>query len=185
MRIKRLYLILKLGLVSDGYKKASYLKKINYFAEQGENCYWQPVKIPSEPELIKLGNNVVVASDVSFITHDVIHYALKYAAPNKKFRLQLGPIQIGSNVFIGSKSIILPNVKIGSNVIIGSGSVVSHDIPDGKIVAGIPVKEIGNFEELLNKRMIDFVEIRNKTERYEEEWSTFYNSRLEDKIKIV
>ncbi|SHK76207.1 acyltransferase [Desulforamulus aeronauticus] len=177
MTFKRLYLILRLGLESDGYKKASYLKKIKYFAKQGENCYWQPVKIPPEPELIKMGNNVVVASDVSFITHDVIHYVLKHVAPNEFFRLQLGPIQIGNNVFIGSKSIILPNVKIGSNVIIGGGSIVSCDIPDGRIVAGVPAKEIGSFENLLNKRKLDVVEMRNKIQRYEEEWLVFYKNR--------
>lgn len=69
-RWKRFMLFLKMALFADGKKKAEYLKKIRYFGEQGENVYWQPSKLPPEPELIKLGDNVVIASEVLFITHD-------------------------------------------------------------------------------------------------------------------
>lgn len=73
-RLKRLMLIGKMSVNPDGYKKGRYLKRIKYFCKQGEKLYWQPIKWPPEPELIKLGDNVVVASEVLFITHDVIHY---------------------------------------------------------------------------------------------------------------
>ncbi|MBQ7158832.1 MAG: transferase [Treponema sp.] len=62
-----------------------------------------------------------------------------------------GCIEIGNNVAIGSKVIILPNVKIGSNVIIGAGAVIAKDIPDNSVVVGAS-KIIGNFDALLEKR---------------------------------
>ena len=37
---------------------------------------------------------------------------------------------------------INPGVTIGSNVVIGSGSVVTKDIPDGVIAAGNPCRVI-------------------------------------------
>lgn len=49
---------------------------------------------------------------------------------------------IGSNCFIGARSIILPGVKIGNEVVIGSGSVVTKDIPSNCIAAGNPAKVI-------------------------------------------
>lgn len=58
------------------------------------------------------------------------------------------------NVFIGSNTTILSNVTIGSNVIIAAGSLVNKDIPDGKIVAGVPAKVIGEVDDLAQKRRL-------------------------------
>jgi maltose O-acetyltransferase len=43
---------------------------------------------------------------------------------------------------VGGNVVVNPGVKIGSNVVIGSGSVVVKDIPDGMIAAGNPAKVI-------------------------------------------
>ena len=43
---------------------------------------------------------------------------------------------------IASHSIILGGVTIGERSIVAPGSVVVKDVPDGKIVAGIPAKVI-------------------------------------------
>ena len=68
------------------------------------------------------------------------------------FQYVAGCIEVMDNVFIGSGTIILPNVKIGSNVIIGSGSIITHDIEDGSVVAGVPAKKIGTFDDYMKKR---------------------------------
>lgn len=57
------------------------------------------------------------------------------------------PLEIGENVFIGAKSIVLHNCnKIGSNSIIGVGSVVTKDVPSNAIVAGNPARIIKYIE---------------------------------------
>lgn len=50
--------------------------------------------------------------------------------------------QIGNDVWIGTRAIIMPGVKVGNGVIIGAGAVVTKDIPDYAIVGGIPAKII-------------------------------------------
>ncbi|MBQ1392745.1 MAG: hypothetical protein IIY81_04265 [Lachnospiraceae bacterium] len=40
-----------------------------------------------------------------------------------------------------------PSVTIGSNVVIGSGSVVTKDVPDGVIAVGNPCKVIRKITE--------------------------------------
>ena len=45
-------------------------------------------------------------------------------------------------LWVGGNVVINPGVKIGSNVVIGSGSVVVKDIPDGVIAAGNPASVI-------------------------------------------
>lgn len=56
----------------------------------------------------------------------------------------LGKSQVGDLTHIGAGAIIMPSVRIGMHCKIGAGSVVTKDIPDGKIVVGIPGRSIGN-----------------------------------------
>ncbi len=49
-------------------------------------------------------------------------------------------IDIGDNVWLGSRVTILGGVKIGEGVIIQAGSVVVSDIPEFSIAGGHPAK---------------------------------------------
>ena len=61
----------------------------------------------------------------------------------------IAAITVGSNVFIGVNSIILPGVTIGDNVVIGAGSVVTRDIPSGVVAAGCPARPLRSIDEYL------------------------------------
>ncbi len=50
------------------------------------------------------------------------------------------PVIIEDNVWIGTRSIILPGVTIGKDSVIGAGSVVTRDIPPRSVAAGVPAK---------------------------------------------
>lgn len=131
MTIERMINMIRISLMKNGFQRAEYMKKKNIFAEIGEHCFWQPRNIPPEAKLIKMHDNVVVASEVLFVNHDVMHHMFKNIKPGKNFKLNLGAIDIGNNVFIGSRSVILPNTKIEDNVIIGAGSIVTGQILRG------------------------------------------------------
>lgn len=60
-------------LLPSSRARLDYLKKHNVFAELGDNCFYQCRKIPVEPQLVKIHNNVVIAADLHIIPHDVIH----------------------------------------------------------------------------------------------------------------
>ena len=151
--MNKLLISLNLLIRPNGLKKAAYLKKKNIFYEMGENCYFHPYNIPSEPKLLKLHNNVSIASGVTFVTHDIIAYMLnnteKYK--NNPQDYHVGAIEVGNNVFIGANTIILPDVKIGNNVVIGAGSVVTKDIPDGSVAGGTPARVISEFSRVCEK----------------------------------
>lgn len=62
-------------------------------------------------------------------------------------RLQRGsdlayPVKIGTNVWIGGGSIILPGVTVGDNATIGAGSVVTRAIPANVVAVGNPCRVI-------------------------------------------
>lgn len=53
------------------------------------------------------------------------------------------PLEIGEDVWIGVRTIILPGCKrIGAHSIVGAGSILTHDVPDYAIVGGNPAKVI-------------------------------------------
>lgn len=145
---------LKMYLISNAEKRTKLLIKKNVFKSVGDNFFFQPRVIPDEPKLISFGNNVSVASGVTFVTHDVIDKVLNKMDYNFTFYYNCAPIKVGNNVFIGCNVTILPNIKIGNNVIIAAGSIVTKDIPDNSVVGGNPAKIISTFEEYVNNRKI-------------------------------
>ena len=142
---------MRIALIFESKKRTKYIIKKHVFKSVGENFFYQPRFIPSDPELIKFHNNVTVASGVTFINHDLIHNVMKNI-DNREYDYYSGCIEVMDNVFIGSNSTILPNVKIGPNVVIAAGSVVTKDVPENSVVAGVPAKVIGSFDEYMNKR---------------------------------
>lgn len=115
----------------------------------GESCRIYIKNWGSEPFLVSIGDHVTVTSGVKFITHDGSTCLVKDIQGRRYQRF--APIQVGSHVFIGINSIIMPGVTIGSNVVIGAGSVVTKDIPDNSVAVGVPAKVVSSFDDYQTK----------------------------------
>lgn len=96
---------------------------------------------------IKLGNDVTIARGARFISHDA-------STARALGATRVGIIEIGDRAFIGAYCIVMPNVRIGSDVIIGSGSVVTRDVPDGTVVGGNPARPLCTTAQLLEKTKV-------------------------------
>ena len=59
---------------------------------------------------------------------------------------QAKPVKIGNDVWIGGNCTILPGVTIGNNVVVAAGAVVTKDVPDNRVVGGVPAKVIKEIE---------------------------------------
>lgn len=154
-KIKRYLLFIKkfyFSMLPDGFKRAKYLRKKNLLGEIGENVYFYSRIFPSDPKLLYLKNNVVIATNVRFVNHDRVDILLK-GLYNKDFKKFYSEIRIGNNVFIGADSVVLPGVTIGDNCIIGAGSIVTKDLEPGYVYAGVPAKKLGTFDNFINKRL--------------------------------
>ena len=107
------------------------------FAMFGEHCYYCSRKIPEEPYLVKIHNNVVLAANVNLVTHDILNDMLSRKLGKKPGEVlaeyNMGTIEIFDNVAIGSDTTILFNTKIGPNAIVAA-------------------KVIGYVDELIEKR---------------------------------
>lgn len=51
-------------------------------------------------------------------------------------------VEIGNDVWIGFRAVILGGVKIGDGAVVGAGAVVTKDVPPYAIVGGVPAKII-------------------------------------------
>ena len=57
-------------------------------------------------------------------------------------RVRMSPIDIGDNVWVGGRAIILKGVAIGDGAIVASGAVVTKNVPPRTLVAGVPARVI-------------------------------------------
>ncbi|WP_404987670.1 acyltransferase [Clostridium culturomicium] len=143
-------------IIPSPQKRTRWLKNKKVFYHMGENCYYHTRDIPSEPYLLNIHNNVRVAANVRFITHDTISLVIdnipEYYQKNGRMKYYIGTIEIFDNVMIGANTTVLYNVKIGPNAIVAAGSVITKDVPEGTVVGGNPAKVIGSFKEFVEKR---------------------------------
>ncbi len=135
----------------------------------GEKCYIAPgAVIKGDYGEIEIGNGTSIQDNV------VIH-----ARPGEKTTIgdnvTLGHgcivhnAQVKDEAVIGMGAIISDYATVGRWCIIGEGAVVKakSDIPDGKIVVGVPAKVIGDIQEHHKEELTKFKQIyKDLAKRY-------------------
>ena len=76
MTRKRLWHTIRMWSMMSSAKRVNYLRKNHIFGELGENVTIMDRKIPLYAKLIRIHNNVRIASNVTFATHDITHFVL-------------------------------------------------------------------------------------------------------------
>ena len=80
---------------------------------------------------ITLGDDVILSPNVQIYDHDH-DYACQGGVAAGRFIT--GPVEIGSNVWIGANCVILRGTKIGDGCVIGANTVVKGEIPANSVV---------------------------------------------------
>ena len=92
---------------------------------------------------VTIGENVMMGPEVVIYTaghkHDRTDIPMEQQGDDG-----VKPVEIGNDVWIGRRVIILPGVKIGNGCIIGAGAVVTKDIPDYSVAVGVPAQVVKN-----------------------------------------
>lgn len=120
--------------------------------EIGEGCcFAKGVEIDGTGS-VKVGDHCIFGRNVQIVSHT--HKFLDGMVEDITQETGILPtsIEIGSNVFIGDFSLILPQVRsIGKDAIIGAGAVLTKNVGPGEIWAGNPAVKIGSrYEENKN-----------------------------------
>lgn len=128
----------------DGFVSRPFVK-INLSGNSnltiGNNTYIESFSsILCKGEII-IGSNVSIASNTMIV--DCNHKIIKENYMFQRGDDFVGKINIGNFVWVGSGTVILPNVQIGDGVVIGANTLVNKNVPLGVIFGGIPGKIIG------------------------------------------
>lgn len=140
----------------DGYAWAKYIKLYGGLYAMGEGCSIQTNVEFTDPAYTRLGGNVHLTGCTIF-GHDGSVNMVKQA-----FNIgidSVGKVDILDNVFIGHQAIVMPGITIGPNAIVAAGSLVNKDVPEGKIVGGVPAKVIGTMDEFASKRVAEMADL--------------------------
>lgn len=85
---------------------------------------------------IIIEDDVLIGPKVSIITEN------HPVSPGERKMLDLKPVLIKRNSWIGANATILPGVTIGENSVVAAGAVVTRDVPANTVVAGVPAKVV-------------------------------------------
>lgn len=103
----------------------------------GERCYlWAG----NSSGRITLGDHVLLAPEV-FITAS--NYGTAYGTPVMEQAKREADVVVGSDVWLGTRVVVLPGVTIGDGVVVGAGSIVSRSLPAQCIAVGSPARVVG------------------------------------------
>lgn len=93
----------------------------------------QGVRIACTTE-ISIGDNALIADECVILDSD---YHGMAGAQTKS-----GPVNIESDVWLGTRVIVLRGVNIGQGSVVGAGSVVTRSLPPNVFAAGVPARVI-------------------------------------------
>jgi acetyltransferase-like isoleucine patch superfamily enzyme len=99
-------------------------------------------------ELVRIGAYTLVGADCLIADND-FH---PVAAENRRYsreNIGVAPINIGRNVFIGARSVILKGTSIGDDSIVAAGSIVRGTFPPRSLIAGNPARLVKRFDETI------------------------------------
>lgn len=88
-----------------------------------------------------IGHHVMMGKDVVILTRNHAFDRTDIPMMEQGFEEER-PVEIGNDVWIGDRVIILPGVNVGDVGILAAGAIVTHDVPPYAIVAGVPAKII-------------------------------------------
>ncbi|MDR0605206.1 MAG: acyltransferase [Bacteroidales bacterium] len=109
----------------------------------------------THPSLVTIGDNVDMNKDFELLTHDWGSHV--FVRKYNDFIPHHKRVEIGNNVYFGTKCVVLAGAKIGDNCVIGACSLVNGGIPANSVAAGIPAKVICSIDEYYEKRKSEYI----------------------------
>ena len=109
---------------------------------------------------VTIGNYVLVGPNYTILSSN--HRYDDWSRPIMFQGERFGAVTIEDDVWIGSNTVIQPNVRIGRGGIVGANAVVTKDVPPYAVVGGVPatlIKYRFTPEQMKQAAAVDFSKI--------------------------
>ena len=112
----------------------------------GKNCHISPYVLIDlvYPNLVKIGNNVTIGSNVMIFAH--INPTANLFLKKTSYPRKVAKVTIKEGAVINPGSIITAGVSIGKNSIVSVGCSVFENVPDACVVVGNPARVVKKIE---------------------------------------
>lgn len=90
---------------------------------------------------ITVGREVLIGPDVMIFDSDF--HPVDLDSRRQRAAPAMAPVEIGDNVFIGARAVILKGVTISDGAVIAAGAVVTRDVGPRETVVGSPATVVG------------------------------------------
>ncbi|KAF0094348.1 MAG: nodulation protein L [Puniceicoccaceae bacterium 5H] len=107
---------------------------VGLFTQLGRNVFINHACVFLDMGGITIEDDVKIGPRVNVITeaHPV--------DPTQRKTLQVAPVIIRRNAWIGANVTLLPGVTVGENAVVAAGAVVTRDVSPNTMVGGVPAK---------------------------------------------
>ncbi|MGV3512588.1 MAG: acyltransferase [Novosphingobium sp.] len=92
---------------------------------------------------IRIGNDVLFGPEVMVTAAS---YDYNNGSPVTDQPMTERDIEIGDDVWLATRAVILPGARIGNGAVVAAGAVVKGEVPPFAIVAGAPARIVGQRE---------------------------------------
>ncbi|TWP23745.1 acyltransferase [Apibacter muscae] len=89
---------------------------------------------------VYIGNNVIMGQYISFHSENHIFIDSNKDIVNQGVTSK--GINLGNNIWVGSKVTFLDGAKVGNNCVIAAGAIVNKEFPCDCVIGGVPAKVI-------------------------------------------
>ena len=112
----------------------------------GDGCHISPYVLLDlvYPNLIEIGNNVTIGSNVMIFAH--VNPTANLLLKKTTYPRKVAKVIIKDGAVINPGSIITAGVTVGKNSIVSIGCGVYEDIPDSCVVVGNPARVVKKIE---------------------------------------
>lgn len=98
---------------------------------------------------ISIGNNTSLGQNV--VVTGLNHNYQDISVPIFDQGVNIDPICIDEETWVGANVVILPGISIGKHCVVAAGSIVTEDVPSNSVVAGNPAQIIKQYSTKTGK----------------------------------
>ena len=130
----------QLSVITNQRIDSSVEVRLPFYTDFGRNIHLgKNIFINSGVMMTDLGgvyicNNVLIGPKITIAT---VNHPLN---PQNRHHVDLKPVYIRQNAWIGANAVIVPGITISENAVVAAGSVVTHNVPKDTMVAGVPAR---------------------------------------------